>query len=48
MLLAVAFGLFARGMLKEDQVWTARVIAMTVLAVLSVAGAVTFGLIWIL
>jgi hypothetical protein len=47
-LLAAAFGLFARGMLREDRVWTTRVIAMTILAVLAVAGAVTFGLIWIL
>ncbi|MGH8871329.1 MAG: hypothetical protein ACRDWS_05085 [Acidimicrobiia bacterium] len=47
-LLAVAFGLFARGMLREDRVWTMRVNVMTVLAVLAVAGAVTFGLIWIL
>ena len=47
-LLAAAFGLFARGMLKEDRAWTARVIAMTALAVLAVAGAVTFGLIWLL
>ncbi|MGH8951861.1 MAG: hypothetical protein ACRDX9_10575 [Acidimicrobiia bacterium] len=47
-LLAAAFGLFARGMLKEDRVWTTRVIVMTVLAVLAAAGAMTFGLIWIL
>lgn len=47
-LLAAAFGLIARGMLREDLGWTARVTAMTVLAVLAVAGAVTFGLIWIL
>ena len=47
-LLAAAFGLFARGMLKKDRVWTARVIAMTALAVIAAAGAVTFGLIWIL
>ena len=47
-LLAAAFGLFARGMLREDRVWTTRVIVMTILGVLAVAGAVTFGLIWIL
>jgi hypothetical protein len=47
-LLAAAFGLFARGMLREDRIWTTRVIVMTILAVLAVAGAVTFGLIWIL
>jgi hypothetical protein len=48
LLLAIAFGLAARGMLREDRGWTARVTVMTVLAVLAVAGAVTFGLIWIL
>jgi len=47
-LLAIAFGLTARGMLREDHGFTARVTAMTVLAVLAAAGAVTFGLIWIL
>jgi len=47
-LLAIAFGLIARGMLREDRGFTARVTALTVLAVLAVAGAVTFGLIWIL
>jgi hypothetical protein len=47
-LLAAAFGLFARGMLKEDRVWTTRVTVMTVLAVLALAGVVVFGLIWIL
>jgi hypothetical protein len=46
-LLAAAFGLFARSMLKEDRIRTTRVIVMTTLAVLAVAGAVTFGLIWI-
>jgi hypothetical protein len=35
-------------MLREDRIWTTRVIVMTILAVLAVAGAVTFGLIWIL
>jgi hypothetical protein len=47
-LLAGAFGLIARGMLREDRGFTARVTAMTALAVLAVAGAVTFGLIWII
>ncbi|MGH8913731.1 MAG: hypothetical protein ACRDZM_04350 [Acidimicrobiia bacterium] len=47
-LLAVAFGIFARDMLREDLNWTLRVTVMTVLAVLAAAGAVTFGLIWIL
>lgn len=48
LLLAVAFGLFARAMLREDRIWTLRVTVMTVLAVLAAAGAVTFGLVWIL
>ena len=48
LLLAIAFGLAARAMLREDQGWTARVTVMTILAVLATAGAVTFGLIWIL
>ena len=47
-LLAIAFGLGARGMLREDRVWTTRVTVMTALAVVALAGAVTFGLIWIL
>lgn len=47
-LLAIAFGLFARTMLDEDRVWTIRATVMTVLGVLAAAGAVTFGLIWIL
>lgn len=47
-LLAIAFGLFARTMLREDHGWTARVTSITVLAVLALAGAVTFGLILIL
>jgi len=48
LLLAVAFGLFAQGMLRDDRVWTTRVTVMTVLSVLALAGAVTFGLILIL
>lgn len=47
-LLATAFGLFARTMLKEDHGWTARVTSITLFAVLALAGAVTFGLIWII
>jgi hypothetical protein len=47
-LLAAAFGLFARGMLREDRIFTTRVTVMTVIAVLALAGAITFGLIWIL
>ena len=48
MLLAAAFGLFARGMLREDRIFTTRVTVMTVIAVLALAGAITSGLIWIL
>lgn len=47
-LLAAAFGLFARAILREDGAWTARVVVMTALAVLATAGAVTFGLILVL
>jgi len=47
-LLAIAFGLAARSMLREDRIWTTRVTVMTVLCVLAVAGAVTFGLIWLI
>jgi hypothetical protein len=46
-LLATAFGLFARSMLREDRIWTTRVTVLTVLAVLALGGAVTYGLIWI-
>jgi hypothetical protein len=35
-------------MLREDRIWTTRVTVVTVLAVFALAGAVTFGLIWIL
>jgi hypothetical protein len=48
LLLAIAFGLFARSMLREDRVWTTRVTVMTVLAIAAFAGAVAFALIWIL
>jgi hypothetical protein len=46
-LLAIAFGLFARGMLRDDRVWTTRVTVMTVLAVLALGAAITFGVILI-
>jgi hypothetical protein len=35
-------------MLRDDRAWTTRVTVMTVLSVLALAGAVTFGLILIL
>jgi hypothetical protein len=47
LLLAIAFGLFARGMLKDDKVWSTRVTAMTILAVLALGAAVTFSVILI-
>jgi hypothetical protein len=34
-------------MLREDRIWTTRVTVLTVLAVLALGGAVTYGLIWI-
>jgi hypothetical protein len=48
LLLAAAFGLFARGMLREDRFRTTRVTVMTTIAILALAGAVTFALIWII
>lgn len=48
LLLAVAFGLIARGMLREDREMTSRVIVMTSLAILALVGAAVFALIWIL
>lgn len=47
-LLAIAFGLFARGMLREDRRWTTRVTVMATLAILALAAAVVFALILIL
>jgi hypothetical protein len=47
-LLAAAFGLFARRMLREDGVWTTQSVTATILAVLALAGAVFFGLVLIL
>lgn len=46
-LLALAFGLAARGMLREDGAWTTGVTVMALLALIALAGAVTFALIWI-
>ncbi len=48
LLLAIAFGLVARGMLREDQELTGRVIVMTALAVLALAGAALFALVLVL
>ena len=48
LLLAAAFGLFARRMLREDRVWTTQSITATIVAVLALAGAVFCGLVWIL
>lgn len=48
LLLAIAFGLVARGMLREDRELTGRVIVMTVLAILALASAAVFALIWVL
>jgi hypothetical protein len=47
-LLALAFGLYARSAMRFDGAWTTRVTFATVLAVAAMAGAITFGLIWIL
>lgn len=48
LLLAAAFGLFARRILQEDREWTIQSVMATGLAVLALAGAVVFGLVWIL
>jgi len=48
LLLAAAFGLFARRMLREDGVWTTQATAATIVVVLALAAAVFFGLVWIL
>lgn len=47
-LLAIAFGLYARSSFVADQAWTTRVTFATVLSVASMIGAVVFALIWIL
>jgi hypothetical protein len=48
LLLAVAFGLFARRMLREDGQWTTQSVTATIVGVLALAGALFFGLVWIL
>jgi hypothetical protein len=48
LLLAAAFGMYARGALVEDNDWTSRVMTGTVLALAALGGAITFGLIWII
>jgi hypothetical protein len=48
LLLAAAFGLFARHILREDGLWTTQSVMATVLAVLALAGAIFFALVWIL
>jgi hypothetical protein len=47
-LLATAFGVFARKAYLEDRDMSGRVMVATVLSVAAIAGAVTFALIWIL
>jgi integral membrane sensor domain MASE1 len=47
-LLAIAFGLYARSSFKVDHAWTTRVTFATVLSVAAVIGAVVFALIWII
>ena len=47
-LLATAFGVFARKAYVEDSHMSGRVMVATVLTVAAIAGAVTFALIWIL
>lgn len=47
-LLATAFGVFARKAYLEDKYLSGRVMVATVLSVAAIAGAVTFALIWIL
>ena len=47
-LLATAFGVFARKTYLEDKHLSGRVMVATALAVAAIAGAVTFAIIWIL
>jgi len=47
-LLATAFGVFARKAYVEDKYLSGRVTVATVLSIAAIAGAVTFALIWIL
>jgi hypothetical protein len=48
LLLATAFGLYARSAFRADRAWTTRVTFATVLSVAAVVGAVFFALVWIL
>ncbi|HEX6947816.1 MAG TPA: hypothetical protein VF246_10750 [Acidimicrobiia bacterium] len=41
-LIALAAGLFARQMFRDDRAWTARVVTTTVVAILALAAAVVF------
>ena len=47
-ILAAAFGVFARRAYLADRSWTAQVVFETGLTILALAGAVTFAVIWIL
>jgi hypothetical protein len=47
-LLATAFGVFARRMYLVDRSWTTQVVFGTGLMALALAGAVIFAVIWIL
>jgi hypothetical protein len=47
-LLAMAFGIFARKAFLEDRRYSTRVVTGLVLAVAALAAAVTFAIIWIL
>jgi hypothetical protein len=47
-LLAAAFGVFARRVYLADRSWTSQVVFGTGLMVLALAGAVIFAVIWIL
>ena len=48
LLLAIAFGLYARYALREDGAWTNRVIGTTVIAAVALAAGIAFGLVLIL
>jgi hypothetical protein len=48
LLLATAFGLFARRVYVEDRAWTTQVVVATALALAGVAAAITFAVILII
>lgn len=48
LLLATSFGAYARKAFVDDTDWTVRVTTTTVLALVALGGAITFGLIWII